>query len=386
MKSLDFSVQTDSSVPIGDQIVSHFQDLILSGKLPHNHRLPSGMQLAEEWGCGYVTVQNALRRLADKGLARRKPQKGTYVNASNILHTVGVLVGPALKDPMHAYHRALALGVENKIINQKQWPPGVKEQNPKAFGQWAVRIYDDLRAADDPDYRSVGLHNLLSDLERNAFAGFVVIGIDTSRLKSLEILDGKPMVLASMAEESCVRWDNTDFILSTVRVLAEQGCREMVYFQTDARTDTPDCIKFFETCAGLGLPRPHLRSIPAKYLNAAQERLLQEVAHDEVIKYFREPPPAHRKGPVGVISSDDIVAQGAAVALLRMGLDHPKKALLATTVNEGLAVYYPIPVIKYEHSITRAVDHVAESLWRCLCGEPVTQVTLKGRLVLPSSA
>jgi hypothetical protein len=69
-----------------------------------------------------------------------------------------------------------------------------------------------------------------------------------------------------------------------------------------------------------------------------------------------------------------------------MGLDHPEKALLATTTDEGLAIYYPIPVIKYEHSITKAVDHLVESLWRYLCGEPVAQVILKGQIVLPFSA
>jgi hypothetical protein len=123
-------------------------------------------------------------------------------------------------------------GLKTKSSTKSSGRRGVKKQNSKAFGQWAVRIYDDLRAADDPDYRSVGLHNLLSDLERNAFAGFVEIGLDASRFKSLEILADKPRVLAAMAEESCVRWDDIDFILSTVRVLAGQGCREMVYFRT----------------------------------------------------------------------------------------------------------------------------------------------------------
>ncbi len=370
---LDFVLDADSRVSLSDQIVAHFEQMVLLGKLPQNFRLPSGLRLAKEWGCSYVTVQKAMRQLVAKGLAHRKPQKGTFINVPDVTRIVGVLVGPSLSSPSSAYFRALASGVENLIGKSGQWPPPAPSDAklPPAKG-WAVRVYDDIQSAGNP--RHSGVHNLLEDLKRQDFAGRIEIGVDIRKFEFLESVLPKPYSNHSLYDNSSVMYDHHDLTVSAVRYLAEQGMQRMVYFRTFPETPNSyrDCNGMFDACAACGLPVPEIRQL--RFDETVGGNRLEELAHDETLHYFRDFQGTPR---TGIIVSDDIAARGIALALIRRGLDRPDYVHLLTGANEGIEYFYGMPVAKYERSISAIVQHLTSNLWRQIIGKPASE-----RLVL----
>lgn len=70
-------VDRDSAVPAYQQIAGWLRDRIGSGDL--TGRLPSAVDLAEEWGVAVLTGRRALQVLTDEGLAEVSPGRGTYV-------------------------------------------------------------------------------------------------------------------------------------------------------------------------------------------------------------------------------------------------------------------------------------------------------------------
>ena len=61
------------------KIAASIRAAILSGELEPGQQLPSGPELAEFFGVAGMTVQNAIRTLADEGFVRTKGGSGVYV-------------------------------------------------------------------------------------------------------------------------------------------------------------------------------------------------------------------------------------------------------------------------------------------------------------------
>jgi len=67
-------------------LVQGFRDIkrlvrqeILSGRLSPGDRLPTGRELCQQYGVSHLTVDRALRELAQEGLVFRQPRRGTFV-------------------------------------------------------------------------------------------------------------------------------------------------------------------------------------------------------------------------------------------------------------------------------------------------------------------
>ena len=61
------------------KIAASIRAAILSGELQPGERLPSGPELAQFFGVAGMTVQKAIRTLADEGFVRTKSGSGVYV-------------------------------------------------------------------------------------------------------------------------------------------------------------------------------------------------------------------------------------------------------------------------------------------------------------------
>jgi GntR family transcriptional regulator len=61
------------------QIADQLAERIRSGELQPGARLPSEIQLADEYGVARLTARRAARELVSRGLARTLPGKGTFV-------------------------------------------------------------------------------------------------------------------------------------------------------------------------------------------------------------------------------------------------------------------------------------------------------------------
>ena len=69
------------------KVAASIRAAILSGELEPGQRLPSGPELVEFFGVANMTVQKAIRTLADEGFVRTKSGSGVYVRDQASLPT-----------------------------------------------------------------------------------------------------------------------------------------------------------------------------------------------------------------------------------------------------------------------------------------------------------
>ena len=68
-----------SEIPLYGQLTTILNDRILSGKWALGDKIPSEMELIQEFGVSRGTVRKALSRLTQQSLIYRKPGKGSFV-------------------------------------------------------------------------------------------------------------------------------------------------------------------------------------------------------------------------------------------------------------------------------------------------------------------
>ncbi len=93
--------------PLYPAIADHIERQIVTGKLRHRDRLPTTSELAGFFNVTLVTVQQGLVRLADKGLLTRIPRAGTFVNASPLRQSVGIVLGDEVMNYQSAFPRLM---------------------------------------------------------------------------------------------------------------------------------------------------------------------------------------------------------------------------------------------------------------------------------------
>ncbi|WP_327374968.1 winged helix-turn-helix domain-containing protein [Streptomyces sp. NBC_01216] len=74
----------DDPRPAYLQIAAALREQILDGRLEPGSRLPSGRELAKEFGTALMTAQNALRVLRDEGLVSPQQGRGVFVRAPEL--------------------------------------------------------------------------------------------------------------------------------------------------------------------------------------------------------------------------------------------------------------------------------------------------------------
>ncbi len=70
----------DRSVPLYYQLATLLSEKIISRELRTGDRLPTEVDLVEEYGISRITVRQALRLLEEEGLIRREVGRGTFVS------------------------------------------------------------------------------------------------------------------------------------------------------------------------------------------------------------------------------------------------------------------------------------------------------------------
>lgn len=101
-----FAMQLEGGAPIYEQLVDRITELIASGTLKENEKLPAVREVAKSVGINPNTVQKAYAILEQKGLTYSIPAKGSYVGKTakteeiikkKILDTLSEDIGEALK-------------------------------------------------------------------------------------------------------------------------------------------------------------------------------------------------------------------------------------------------------------------------------------------------
>lgn len=74
-----FSLRLQGGVPLSEQLEARIEELIISGEMAENEKLPAVREVAKELTINPNTVQKTYRQLEQRGLIYSLPGKGSYV-------------------------------------------------------------------------------------------------------------------------------------------------------------------------------------------------------------------------------------------------------------------------------------------------------------------
>lgn len=74
-----FSLRLQGGVPLSEQLETRISELIISGEMAENEKLPAVREVAKELMINPNTVQKTYRQLEQRGLIYSLPGKGSYV-------------------------------------------------------------------------------------------------------------------------------------------------------------------------------------------------------------------------------------------------------------------------------------------------------------------
>lgn len=110
-----FSIDIRGGAPIYEQLYNRISELISSGTLVENEKLPAVREVAKEMGINPNTVQKAYQLLEQKGLIYSVPAKGSYVSSADA--AIDMIRGQAEKTFRVAAQTALRHGLTKEELH-----------------------------------------------------------------------------------------------------------------------------------------------------------------------------------------------------------------------------------------------------------------------------
>jgi len=182
------SIDRDSPVPIYHQLSRELKDLIQSGELAPNERLPSQNDFSKWFDISPMTVRQAMTEMANEGFIYRIRGRGTFVAPRYLEHTLERLV--SFSEDMR--ERQLTPGSRILLFENMQAPPDIARGLMLEDGASVLRVMR-LRLANE---EAVGLHDAYLN------------GVDITRRE----LDEKQSLYALLSEKGVTLTEGDDII------------------------------------------------------------------------------------------------------------------------------------------------------------------------------
>lgn len=108
------NIRLEGKLPIYEQLYNGISQLISSGELLPDERLPAVREVAKQFGINPNTVQKAYVQLEQSGLIYSIPAKGSYVSAEK--DAAAAVKSEALRKAEQEMRRAYRAGVNKEEI------------------------------------------------------------------------------------------------------------------------------------------------------------------------------------------------------------------------------------------------------------------------------
>lgn len=197
------------------RIYEHLRDLLSSGKWSPGDRLPSEWELARQYGVAYMTVRQAVGKLAQEGYVHRVRGRGTFV--SETTSTSGAVLGIILPGEWHR-------------LDPFYFPPIVC-----AFVDYAAERGYKVLTSRRSEPVSEFLH--LRELKVRAVACLLIDKSDASELETLAEYGLTVVAINRYRGRRRLRWvapDNFGGMRTATRYLLECGHRKILFSQVPA--------------------------------------------------------------------------------------------------------------------------------------------------------
>ncbi len=109
-------MQLEGGASIYEQLCGRITELISSGALEENEKLPAVREVAKSLGINPNTVQKAYAQLEQRGLIYSIPAKGSYVSGRTSTSTI--IRGQAIAEFEKSVKTALSAGIEKEELLQ----------------------------------------------------------------------------------------------------------------------------------------------------------------------------------------------------------------------------------------------------------------------------
>jgi|GEM_PF-1851278 len=324
------------------QVCDHVREMIETGALPPQTRLPGIRELARVWNTNYCTVRAALSRLTREGLLHQAPRLGTFVaTREKVLRKVllahcGNLTFRSAAEflglmHMHLYQQLCIRGVHT-VSHFDQRPPGERETIPEEVaGQLRSGQLDAV----------IFTHGDLPWRNRLAL----------------------PWIQANrLTQESGADWDVEGFATLAVNEAQRHGCRRLalVVKETPLRR----------------LHQPMLADTLRERAGAAGIEVLlpPDEAEDKPLSVaetgYRQCRAALALRPDGLVVVPDTCMKGAVAALVERRIAIPRELMVVSHRNREMSVFAPFPVSWITCAVADFAAAALAQIEAALKGEP----------------
>lgn len=306
----------------------------LAHTLGPDAKLPTVIQLRDQFGVSVATLNSALTELEAQRVIRRKHGVGIYVSPRIRQRSVCLICDPSF------FRVSGASPFWNLLVDQVR-RRAEAEQETFSFHF----------TADDPavllsEEASFPLQNgLVNDIVNGRVDGVLCVGVLKPTMQWLE-RQQVPLVAFAGPASYAVGINVSEVTRLGVSSLRAKGCKKIAYWAAVAPYRTSDSIlplptdpvtRFAEhlTAAGISIDPALIRLnthliVPGEHHTVSH----QEQGFNLVGEVFgAESDPAQR--PDGIISADDMLTQGALTAFQRLGIRVGKDMQIATHANVG---------------------------------------------------
>jgi len=111
-----FSISIKGGSPIYEQLCGRITELISTGVMVKDEKLPPVREVAKQLGVNPNTVQKAYQILEQRGLIYSVPAKGSYVSGSD--EGIISLRKTAMKAFTESVRNALSCGIEKQALKE----------------------------------------------------------------------------------------------------------------------------------------------------------------------------------------------------------------------------------------------------------------------------
>ena len=300
--------------PLYLTISDHIEKQISSGKLKNNERLPTTAEMARQFNVTIPTIQKGLSRLSKKGLIRRSPKLGTFVNACQLSRTIAIVFG----------HNPFKLETAYYTIFLEALKQSLSEAG-FGFDCHFGLIWEGYQA---------GLQRLKNEIDEGKYAALLVIA------PSMELgawLGGQRLLPAFNLPPFDVRYS----AYSGLSHLLKQGVEKVKF--VPLQNPAQNSSYYQEELAGAR------QAFSEAGMDWRKENVCYlgdsiQSAYVNTRTLFKD----MRKRPQGLFINHDVVTKGALSALNELGIRIPDDCKLATHSNKGDKFLCSIPLTRCE--------------------------------------
>ncbi len=331
----DKTICSKPEKPLYVAIAEHIEAQIADCGLVHGERLPSTAELAKSYGVTVSTLQQALSRLVEKGLLRRSPKTGSFIDATRYGRRALVTFS---SNPFEMESRFYALFLRS--LETEYARRGVDLDCQLGFS--GPRLKRDLA-------------RLESDLAGGRFAFILAMAYSQDFLKWIENQRFAPVF-------ACSYFDARNSVLDGFKHLAASGVRKIGFAFMGCEFDGG--IKDMEL-AGLQ-DAQRLCSLPdgsVRFLDWGQHI---DDAYKAAKLFFSSTP--RQDWPEALFLHHDIVTKGALIAMTELGVRIPEDISLLTHANKGDSFQHPLELCRIEVDPSEVASSMADFMERSLPG------------------